>query len=69
MYVIMVIYYLMSKNNTCFNILMLFFSSVLKVGVSCLNDARKLMRDHAILVLGCVDLRHTAGRCGRKDLE
>jgi len=39
-----------------------FFRSILKVGVACLDDAKKLSLDHGLIVRGCVDLRHLAAR-------
>ena len=32
-------------------------SSILKVGVGCLEDAKKLLEDRDIVVNGCFDLR------------
>ena len=37
--------------------------SVLKAGVACTDDGKKLMKDYGLTVLGCVDLRNLAHRC------
>ena len=40
----------------------LLFCSILKIGVSCKDDGRKLFKDYGLSVSGCVDLRHMLGR-------
>ena len=37
--------------------------SILKVGVACMDDAKRLARDYGLYVSGCVDLRNLALRC------
>ncbi|XP_048757461.2 exonuclease 3'-5' domain-containing protein 2-like isoform X2 [Ostrea edulis] len=36
--------------------------SILKVGVASIDDGKKLLKDHGIVVQGCVDLRYVLGR-------
>ena len=36
--------------------------SILKAGVACVEDAKKLCKDHGVIVQGCIDLRNLAIR-------
>ena len=39
-----------------------FLFSILKIGVSCKDDGKKLFKDYGLSVNGCVDLRHILRR-------
>ena len=38
------------------------FCSVLKVGVACVDDGKRLLKDYGLIVRGCVDLRNLVVR-------